>query len=274
LFGSPKLLKKLSTPKYQKERHLEKRDVKVVEDKKPGKLFLNSPRLARAIFGYKKGSETTPEPTAIGPEERFPSRELMNRSSSESSMASGTVPRCVGEKPKPPPPLSIAIPGALDSYGGSSDLPLTPETPRKPTMGVAMIRKRRASNVSSDRSAIDVALQQHNCSTRSSPFNSSASPASACETPDTEEEWAHIVRTVEQAGLSIEGQKGETVKQSLKKPLDDEETCHLVLSLRALQRTLKEDKQTEIEAIDDLLKEPITLEKLQKWLQKHPHLLP
>lgn len=102
--------------------------------------------------------------------------------------------------------------------------PLTPEVispsnsaSTRPMMGVsAVMKKRRAfSSVSSDRGSIEAALSLH----YSSSSVHSGKSASSCyssigrkdssrghdslsrNSPDTEEEWAHIVRTLEKVGL-------------------------------------------------------------------------
>lgn len=248
LFNSPKLLKKFSTPKYHKERRLEK-TVKTPDDvKKPGNFFLNSPKLARAIFGFKKEANAlSGEPCEEGPGpyetsaagRAFSGASRLNRSSSDSSFSSDS-PFAATRKAKPALTVATNLPQTHLHLGASldncsADLPLTPETPRKPTMGVNMLKK-RASNVSSDTGSITTALQQYNAMTPS-PSSSAASIAkrSATGSPDTEEEWATIVKTLEQVGLSIE----QTKSDEKSSPIDDEHLCHLVLSLRARQRALK-----------------------------------
>ncbi len=259
LFSSPKLLKKFSTPKYHKERHLEKRDVnKLTTDEKQsktGRLFLGSPKLTRALFGSSsKKAQTLPSEPVIDDscdnqtidltnssqnDNSFHSKQYhLNRSSSDSSVTSNPsafnqLHHHIVEKKLNKPNLTIALP-LLTESSDSCETPLTPETPRKPTMGIAMIGKRRPSNVGSDKSSVELALQQHYGS------GSQTNPSTDYTTEDTDDEWAHIVRTIEEAGLTLETDKRPEQKtNALAKPIDDEKLCHLVLSLRAFQRTLK-----------------------------------
>jgi len=75
LFNSPKLLKKFSTPKYQRERRQEKEKLKTPDDvKEPKNFFLNSPKLARALMSFRKEasgsnseSVSSSEPVDDGP---------------------------------------------------------------------------------------------------------------------------------------------------------------------------------------------------------------
>ena len=272
LFSSPKLLKKLSTPKYHKERHLEKKDVKDVTSKvlasdatevarpspKTSRLFLGSPKLTRALFGSGSSKKspplqhslpltpkTTPQETSRSAEKAvntFKSCDLtsnhLNRSSSDSSVQSGAGTQHkshhITEKRLTKPELTIQLPLLTESSTDSSELPLTPETPRKPTMGVAMIgKKRRPSNVSTDRSDIESALNQYYGCPASG--RSSRSPYT---TEDTDDEWASIVRTIEGAGRALDADRPVAAERT-NKTIDDEKLCHLVLSLRAVQRKLK-----------------------------------
>ncbi|CAG2182617.1 unnamed protein product, partial [Oppiella nova] len=196
---------------------------------------------------------------------------------------------------------TTGTPNANDSVlstGSSttSEQPLTPETPRKPTMGVAMIgKKRRPSQVSSDKSDIECALQQYYSGTGSTPpTGASLTPNPTARVPrstggsdyttgtDTEDEWANIVRTIEVAGRTLNATPTPAESKGADRqlparcdgngsndPIDDDKLCHLVLSLRSLQRTLTvgvgckgmgglPDQHLEFDAINQLLNQPIT----------------
>ena len=271
LFSSPKLLKKLSTPKYHKERHLEKKDVnnkvtpfeETTKDMttvtKTSRLFLGSPKLTRALFGSSGSSKKNSPPIQLSqptPQRRVSQENshsghkfedsidtksvAMNRSSSDSSVQSSNTgvqhkSHHIIEKRLKKPELTIELPLVTESSTDSSEMPLTPETPRKPTMGIAMIgKKRRPSNVSTDRSDIETALNQYYGQTSGI---SSRSP----HTTDTDDEWASIVRTIEVAGLTLDSERKGTNEEHnplTSKQIDDEKLCQLVLSLRAVQRRL------------------------------------
>lgn len=295
LFSSPKLLKKFSTPKYQKERHQEKvkSDVKITKStpdaqksptSKTSRFFLNSPKLTRAFFGspgIKKAEKSKVNSISAGVQ-----TDDLSLSDSSSYTSS---PSCHSHGNKSnPKSLSVPLPSPSDPVlHNTSDTPLTPDTPRKPAMGISILGKRRPSNVSSDKASIELALQQYNNGT------SAPSPHGLTD----EDEWNNIAKTIREAGLSLENhakQNSFGSSVSSDKPLDDESMCHLVLSLRSYQRTLKvikyitkndsndihsifsfqHDKQNEINAIDELLKEPISSEKLHNWLKLYPDLLP
>ena len=275
-FSSPKLLKKFSTPKYQKEKHSEKKDVFKTgcEDKmtKTERLFLGSPKLTRAFFGgsiknkqeaINNDNNNYDDDAKLGvsascqTDESFVNNQnqsSLNRSSSDSSVMPNRLSHQhhIVETKINKPQLTIALPLLTESSTDSShELPMTPETPRKPTMGISMLGKRRPSNVSSDKSSIEAALQQHYGSGSLTNPSSCSSSRAGYSTEDTDDEWANIAKTIEHCqagiGLTLEGgtQKNKTnslnntTLHNKNKPIDDEQLCHLVLNLRAIQRTLK-----------------------------------
>jgi len=242
LFSSPKLLKKFSTPKYQKERNLERKDggFKVAEDETQSlesKLIVYSPPLTRTIFGLiGRRNLTAYDNNALETESDLLLN--LNRSSSESSLASSlssSAPDPKLKRKKVKPNLKITIPPRNEQTNYSSEGTLSPGTPRKPTMGIAMIGKKRSSNVSSDKNEIEAALAAFK-----SEYSNASSNSPAQETFTIEDKWANVVKIIEEVGLTLEGIAAQDHSDvSINKPLDDESVCRLVLNLRDVQKNLK-----------------------------------
>ena len=181
--------------------------------------------------------------------------------------------------------------------------PLTPETSpsssRKPMTGLsATMKKRRAfSSVSSDRTSIETALHHSSSSVHSgkssSCYSSIGKPGQEYHrnSPDTEEEWGHIVKTMERVGLPtperVVHRRVSSATQTSSKSnettsmMTERKPRRLLRSLSSLssfsrrrrQQVSQEVKSGEFKdsSLQDLLKEPITMQQLQSWLQKNAH---
>ena len=196
LLSSPKLLKKFSTPKYHKGRRQEKKDVK-------------SPDETKSTSGFFKVSRSL---ASIDPNKGLRRSNSINRSCSDSVIRTFAVRSHSAER-------------AAGSKCRSSDLQISPETHGKPTMGIAMIRKKRESSVSNDKSIIESVLAR---------FPSESTPTEPrSNSPDTEEEWSNIVKGLEKVGMSIDKSNASS------KELIGEEVSNIVGSLRSYQSSLK-----------------------------------
>lgn len=299
-FSSPKLLKKFSTPKYQKERHFERQKdgTKVCDDsendsnnkelkdlkEKPAKskLFLGSPRLHRAFFGTKKSSESQTPTTPLSPTAyaklQFPNSAncqpaqqstKFSFDASHSSTDSMETPTLIPDNKPAKPHLTVVLPPVVP-LSASESSQRTPGTPRKPPRGVG---SRRPSNVSTDKTTIDAALNQHYSLNAIPPksrsdtgevlitqrqtsgsrraanekkfaegvqhsYSTSAITSSKRDGSDTDEEWAKITKTIEEATMAIERSRMEKLRRVAHNPIYDEDLCHLVLNLRSLQRSI------------------------------------
>jgi len=165
---------------------------------------------------------------------------------------------------------------------------VTPDPPRRPMMGVTMM-KRRASNVSSDRGAIEAALSNHRPTNSASSLNRNSlgnQIDNRSNSPDTEEEWANIVRTLERVGLNVDNikKRSSSSKETPNNPSPLMKGCDGLVPPNPLVRwdedsncsptnCLGEERREDQHAINELLKEPITMDKLQTWLKQHPTLV-
>ena len=160
-----------------------------------------------------------------------------------------------------------------------------------------MMKKKRAfSSVSGDRAAIEAALkcvsQNHlrSSSQGNSPVvqnepqqtqtDNTSLDARSCNSPDTEEEWAHIVKTLERAGIPVDsiskrGSQASTSTTSSKNIPNLSRSSSSLSSLGSRMR-LGTSASSRIQHpgqgagdIKDLLKEPITMDQLQSWLKQH-----
>lgn len=222
--SSPKLLKKFTTPKYHKAKKKSVGDCPT----SPTKTDETS---ASSSSGFLSAS----------PKSRFFSFSLSRKSPSAStnnlSCADISPPVLV----KPPlgssslfrsHSMNVTTPAGIRTRGGrrrttqispvmtleksptalgvkSMTGSVTPDPPRRPMMGVTMM-KRRASNVSADRGAIEAALSNHRPTNSASSLNRNSlgnQIDNRSNSPDTEEEWANIVRTLERVGLNVDNIK-------------------------------------------------------------------
>lgn len=187
LLSSPKLLRKLSTPKYQKGRKQEKKDIK-------------SPDETKSTSGFFKVSRSL---ASVDQSKGLRRSQSINRSCSDSVI-------------RPFPARSHSAERATHLKEHSS-----PENQGKPTMGIAMIRKKRESSVSADKCVIETALAKSENRDDQRP-----------NSPDTEEEWSNIVCSLEKVGMSMD--KSGVPSKQLTGDVSD-----IVDNLKSYQSSLK-----------------------------------
>lgn len=227
LFHSPKLLKKFSTPKYHKERRLEKRDTKspageCATPKADGSFFnfghlsnsnsnCSSRKSAASISTTDSFDRATglasPLSNCNGTHGNI-SAHLSSQSLSPSAVGGcgGNVSdSSISDKSRTSFSTS-SLPKVQRSDSGDWTGVNSPDAPKKPTMGVTMIKKKRASNVSTDKVAIETALLLHQQGHKrsGSSIKSDCNEYPSCNSPDTEEEWSNIVKTLQRVGLTVD----------------------------------------------------------------------
>lgn len=174
LFGSSKVLSKLSSSAKTSPEDDQKAIVK------NNKGFLTSPRVKRSFFGLRKTSTSLPatNTTAVQTDElnQFEQDRSthaqtqsshLNRIKSKSSelLNDHYMDHSHQTNNRFNKPELLQLTNKLLDYEVILPVPQTPETPRKPTMGVSamlMTNKRRSSSVSCDRIAIEHAFQIYN----------------------------------------------------------------------------------------------------------------
>lgn len=307
-FGSPKFMKKFTSPKPQKKNNFKNKFTKSEErfgSPLPERKFLGSPKLARAIFGSPKVEHkpVAMSSAAVQTEKSFnPScqtevptklvriqktddshQELVDeclKTSSNSSLnssASGSAISSTGSshyyvETRIRPQITISLPLVTES--NNDDRPPTPETPRtpKPTMGIAMIGKRRTSSITNEGIRIGKSNEQIRDDSTQYERNEITFDVNKNQELETDDEMVQLLKNLKRAELTVDG---IDVRTRRRRTLLREERgiSQLMRSYFALQRTLK-DRENELNAINILLEGNISSKELEHWTNKYPHYMP
>lgn len=198
------------------------------------------------------------------------SNSSLNSSASGSVVSSSSSSRYYVET-RIRPQITISLPLVTES--SSDELPDTPRTPLKPTMGVSMLGKRRTGSVKTPplkRKESVMESPELASSKNEVTFKINASEESGLD----KDELVQLASVLRKANLTVDGvdmcvRRRRTVFEASKNKRESQ----LMLQYLALKRTLK-DREAELCAIDDLLVENVTSAHLEKWASKYPHLLP
>ncbi|XP_013794745.1 uncharacterized protein LOC106478730 isoform X2 [Limulus polyphemus] len=198
------------------------------------------------------------------------SNSSLNSSASGSVVSSSSSSRYYVET-RIRPQITISLPLVTES--SSDELPDTPRTPLKPTMGVSMLGKRRTGSVKTPplkRKESVVESPELASSKNEVTFKINASEESDLD----KDELVQLASVLRKANLTVDGVDIYVRRRrTMFEASENKRESQLMLQYLALKRTLK-DREAELSAIDDLLVENVTSAQLEKWACKYPHLLP
>ncbi|XP_067128272.1 uncharacterized protein [Centruroides vittatus] len=305
-FGSPKFMKKFTSPKPQKKHNFKNKFTKSEErfgSPLSERKFLGSPKLARAIFGSPKCEQktVTMSSAAVQTEKTFnsscqtdnPPKPLRTQKNDEShqeiadeclktssnsslnSSASGSAISSTGSshyyvETRIRPQITISLPLVTES--NNDDRPPTPETPRtpKPTMGIAMIGKRRTPSISNE--GIRTGKSNEQIKDDITQYERNEITFDINKDQESDDEMVQLLNNLKRAELTVDGVNVRTRRcRTLLR--EERGISQMMRSYFALQRTLK-DRENELNAIDTLLEGNISSEELEHWASKYPHYMP